>query len=320
MRVLLLILLIFTSTKLYSSADEPIVLPVNHWASQKLLIKIVGNKIEQLGYKVDYLPMNSTLELGALRKGFIHFQVELWQSHDDGPFMKAVSKGYVEDMGLHRAIGREDWWYPSYVKELCPGLPKWQALKKCSAIFSRQGSGSKGVYFTGPWNYRDAELIRALELNFTIERLDNAQQLWQELRAAEKNIKPIILLNWQPNWVDVRIKGDFIEFPDFEKSCEQDPSWGVNKEMTFDCGNPKVTLIKKAAWPGLKNRWPCVYQLLKKVNLTTEMIAEASALNSVDKNNEQQAITAWLAKFSDQSQDWLSFTCPKNVLGNPPLS
>jgi len=310
-QVSVLCLLLFFIFQAKSFTEEAVVLPLNHWSSQQLLTKIVGKKIEQLGYNVEYLPMSSTLELGALRKGLIHLQVEAWQSHEDGPFMTAVNKGYIEDMGLHSATGREDWWYPAYVKEMCPGLPKWQALKKCSAIFAREGSGSKGVYYSGPWNYRDAELVRASGLNFTIERFEKAQQLWQKLRAAQQKKQPIILLNWQPNWIFVRIEGEFVEFPEYERACEQDPAWGVNKEMAFDCGNPKVTLIKKSAWPGLKLKWPCVYQLLKRVNFSTEMIAEASALNGAEKKPEQQAISAWVAKFGQQSQDWLNFTCPK---------
>ncbi|ALO34224.1 glycine/betaine ABC transporter substrate-binding protein [Colwellia sp. MT41] len=318
MRVPSLFLLFFISFHAYSLAKEAIVLPLNDWASQRLLSKIVGDKIEQLGYPVEYLVISSINQMGALRKGLVHIQVEIWQTYDDGTFAQAVKAGYIEDLGLHSALGREDWWYPEYVEQLCPGLPAWQALKKCAEIFSGDSQSSKGVYYTGPWNYRDAALIRALGMNFTIERLGNAEQLWQKLRQAEKAKQAIVLLNWSPNWIDVRIKGHFIEFPEFEKACEQDASWGVNKEMYFDCGNPKVTYIKKAAWPGLKKRWPCVYQLLKKVNFTTEMIAEASALNGADKKTEQQAITAWLTKFSDQSQDWLSFTCPKNLLDNSP--
>ncbi|PKI14931.1 glycine/betaine ABC transporter substrate-binding protein [Colwellia sp. 12G3] len=287
-------------------------MPLNDWPSQRLLSKIVGAKIEQLGYPVEYLPISSINQIGALRKGFVHIQVEVWQTYDDGEFIKAVNKGYIEDLGLHSAFGREDWWYPEYVEELCPELPSWQALKNCTAIFSDDNHGTKGVYYTGPWNYRDAAMIRSLDINFTIERLADAEQLWQKLYQAEKTKQPIVLLHWSPNWVDVRIKGHFVEFPDYDKACEQDPAWGVNKEMLYDCGNPKVTLIKKAAWPGVKNKWPCVYQLMKKVNFTTEMISYASSLYGIEQKTEQQAIAIWIAKYGEQSKVWLEFSCPAN--------
>ena len=253
-------------------AKDPIVLPLNDWPSQRLLSKIVGDKIIQLGYPVEYMPISYINQIGALRQGYVHFQVEMWQTYGDGDLSQAIKKGYIEDMGLHTANGREDWWYPDYVEDFCPGLPDWQALKKCSDIFMDDDHGNKGVYYTGPWNYRDADMIRSLGLNFTIERLDNADQLWQKLHQAEKIKKPIILLHWSPNWIDMHIEGHFIEFPDFEVMCEKDPSWGVNKDMLYDCGNPKVTHIKKAAWPGVKQKWPCLYQLMKRINFTQSLI------------------------------------------------
>lgn len=312
MRAVLLTLVLFFSFVLTSSAEESIVLPLNDWPSQRLLSKIVGSKIEQLGYSVEYLPISSTNQMGALRKGFVHIQVEFWQTYNDGVFSKAVKNGYIEDLGLHTAFGREDWWYPDYVGKLCPELPDWQALKKCSSLFSDDSHGTKGVYYTGPWNYRDAAMIRSLGLNFAIERLTNAEQLGQKLYQAKKANKAIVLLHWSPSLIDTRIKGHFIEFPEFEPACENDASWGVNKEMLYDCGNPKKTYIKKAAWPGVKKKWPCVYQLMKKVNFTTEMIAQASILLGEEHKTEQQAKATWLAKYGEKSKVWLEFSCPDN--------
>jgi len=306
-----LFILLSLTTFLALASEKPIVLPLNDWPSQRLLSKIVGSKIEALGYKVDYLSISSVDQLGALRKGIVHLQVEMWQSFDDGLFMQAVAKGHIEDLGLHTAYGREDWWYPDYVAEQCPGLPDWRALNRCATLFSADGQSGKGVFYTGPWNYRDGELIRALALNFSIIRLENAEQIWQKLRTAISKKQAIVLLNWTPNWVDVRINGHFVNFPAFEVPCGKDPLWGINKKMTHDCGNPSVTYIKKAAWPGVKTQWPCIYQLLKRVDFTTEMIAEASALYGLEQRTEQQATKMWLEKYAQQSKDWLAFECPR---------
>ena len=301
-----LLSLVFSITSA-NSADK-IVLPLNHWASQQLLTKLVGNKIGQLGFAVDYLPIKADLQIGALRTGVIHIQVSVWQSQKDDELRQAVKRGLVEDMGAYSAIGREDWWYPEYVEKLCPGLPHWLALKECASLFGKGGKDGKGVFYTGPWNYRDAELIRALKLNFTITRLESADELWQRLKQAIENQEAIVLLNWTPSWLDVRLGGSFVEFPAFENACLEDPAWGVNKTMIHDCGNPKVTSLKKAVWPGLKDKWPCVYELMQQVDFTHEMIAEASALYGVEKKSEQEAINLWLEKFAGQS-DWLNFTC-----------
>jgi len=309
LRILFCIIISLIPIKLYASEEDTIVLPLNDWGSQRILTKLVGNKIKQLGYQVEYLPITSTLQLGALRKGVVHLQIELWQSHDDGDYFQAFAKGFIDDLGTHQAFGREDWWYPTYVEQYCPGLPNWQALKDCSAIFASETSQHKGVFYTGPWNYRDADLIRALELNFAIERLENAEQIWRRLQLAYEKKQPIIILNWTPNWLDVRVEGRFIEFPAYEKDCEKDPAWGVNKNMLYDCGNPKVTLIKKAAWPGLKDRWPCIYQLVKKINFTSEMIAQASSLSGPESQFQQVVMDEWLNKFKEENQPWLDHQC-----------
>lgn len=311
MRVLYVFFIFTFIFKAHAFNEDVVVLPLNDWPSQRLLSKIVGDKIAQLGYKVEYLPISSSDQMGAMRKGFVHLQVETWQTYDDGEFSKAIKNGYIEDLGLHTAFGREDWWYPDYVADLCPGLPSWQALKACSKIFSEGRQNNKGIFYTGPWNYRDAALIRALELDFTIARLSNAEQLLQKLLQAKKLKKPIVMLHWSPDWIDLHMKGHFIEFPEFEKACEKDPAWGINPNMLYDCGNPKKTYIKKSAWPGVKDKWPCVYSLMKKVNFTSEMISMASALYGVEKKSEQQAKALWLAKYEEQSRAWIDFSCPK---------
>jgi len=294
-----------------ASNNAVVVLPLNAWASQRVLTKVVAQKVENLGYKVEFVEIGSTDQWGALRQGIIHFQVEVWQSEQTGPFKIAVDKGFVIDVGSHQAVGREDWWYPEYVEKSCKGLPDWRALNECAAIFNGNKNTSKGIFYTGPWNYRDADLIRALKLNFSIERLKDAKSIWQKLNEAKSSNQPIVLLNWTPNWIDVRIKGKFVEFPQYEEACELDPTWGENKKMLHDCGNTQTTLLKKAAWPGLKSKLPCIYSLLKNINFTNDMISEASALVSADGFSEEQAVALWLKKYAKYNQQWLGFECPQ---------
>ncbi len=314
-RSVILVLFMFCWSVPYAgekSKHDTIVLPLNDWASQRVLTKVVAKKIEQLGYKVEFVEIGSINQWGALRKGIIHLQIEVWQSTPDGAFAIAVRKGFIEDLGEHSAQGREDWWYPIYAEKKCAGLPDWRALNRCASLFSHSSNGKKpgkGVFYTGPWNYRDADLIRALKLDFTIERLKNAEEIWEKLQLAKKDNRPVLLLNWTPNWIDARIEGRFVEFPAFTQECETDPSWGINKSLLYDCANPKVTLIKKAAWPNLKKQWPCIYQLIKKIDFSNEMISEASALRVADGLSEEQAVEAWLKKYAYQNLQWLNYEC-----------
>jgi glycine betaine/proline transport system substrate-binding protein len=112
-------------------------------------------------------------------------------------------------------------------------------MNKCSHLFSHGSLNGKGVYYTDLWDFGDADIIRALNLHLTITRLPEDKPIWKVLNVVITKQQPIMILNWPPNWTDVRIKGKFIDFPKYTVECESDPSWGINNSIVKDCGNPK---------------------------------------------------------------------------------
>ena len=110
-------------------SDQPIKVIVNNWTSQLVLANISGQLLEKLGYKVEYVPSHTQMQYTAMANGDMHFQVEVWEGTMAEPFGKQVERGAMLDAGSHDAVTREDWWYPLYVEEVCPGLPDWQALE-----------------------------------------------------------------------------------------------------------------------------------------------------------------------------------------------
>ena len=63
---------------------------------------------------------------------------------------EATATGKVENLGETGMSAIEEWWYPEYMKEKCPGLPDWEALKKCAEQFSTPETAPKGRYLGGP--------------------------------------------------------------------------------------------------------------------------------------------------------------------------
>lgn len=292
--------------------EKIIILPLNNWASQRVVSTALGQMIQLLGEPVEYKDISAVDQWGALPKGLIHIQLEVWQASMANDFERMVAQGHIIDMGLHSAVGREDWWYPLYVEKLCPGLPDWQAMNACSSLFSTPTSKGKGVYYAGPWDYGDGDIIRALELNFTIHRFENDRQVWQKLAQATKNKEAIMLLNWTPNWIDNEAIGNFVKFPDYSKACESDASWGINKNLVKDCENPSNGWLRKTASPELMKHWPCVYQLVKNIDLTNQMISDAAALVVVNGHSEEDAAKIWLKKYSSEVNNWLNVECKKS--------
>ena len=92
--------------------------------------------------------------------------------------------------------------------------------------------------------------IRALGLDFKLQRTKTADGLWRALRSALDSKRPILLFNWTPNWVEARVKGKFVEFPSYHPDCETKASWGVNSKMVMDCGKPEAGMVEKGCLGG----------------------------------------------------------------------
>lgn len=290
-------------------STEPIRIVTNDWTSQIVLSHISGEIFSYMGYSVEYSSLSTAKQWGALARGFDHVQVEVWEGTMADMFGRMVLEKKIIDAGSHSASTREEWWYPDYVEEQCPGLPDWRALKRCAQKFSTAETGGLGRYVAGPWEKPEAAKIRALNLGFQPIAVKKADDLWQELAKAEKNNLPIVLFNWTPNWVEDRYQGKFIEFPTYSPECETDPKWGVNPEYLYDCGNPSAGWLKKAAWSGMAKRWPCALETLKNIDFDNSTIARLSAQVDVDKLTHQQAAQQWLSENTSVWLEWISSEC-----------
>lgn len=290
-------------------SDSPIHIILNNWTSQIILARITGSIFQHQGYQVRYVQASANEQWGALALGIDHVQIEVKEGSMNDIFSRMLNEKLIVDMGSHVAKIREDWWYPAYVEELCPGLPDWQALNNCSQLFSLPGSQDQGVYFTGPWKNQDEARIRALNLNFQIEQLSSADELWLRFEEASISGQPIVFFNWSPNWIEARYEGRFVEFPAYSPECETDPSWGTNPEFHYDCGNPTNGWLKKVAWSGMQQSWPCAFKTLKNISFDNAMISTATAEVDVDKLSYQEAANNWLGEYKTLWHNWIPTEC-----------
>lgn len=286
---------------------EPIKLILNNWTSQVVLAHVTGELLQKMGYNVEYVPSDNQLQFQAMANGDAHMQVEVWEGTHITNFLKFVGEGTLLDAGTHLAITREEWWYPLYMEERCPGLPDWQALDACAELFATPETAPKGRYVGGPidWGKYHNERVESLGMNFHVFNVGQASTLWAELDAAYRRQEPVILFNWTPNWVEARYEGRFVDFPDYAPECWTDPSWGSNPDMLYDCGAPKTGWLKKAAWKGTQTTWPGAWRLLTMVNFTNPMIAQAAAFVDVDGMTPEDAAQAWLDNNESTWQAWV---------------
>ncbi len=298
---------LLSSPAIAQDSDDPMVIATHNWSSQIVMSYVVGGMYEQMGYEIEYTPTDSQTVYESIRLGDVTFELEVWEGAFGQSFNAALEKGGIVDAGDHNAVTREEWWYPSYVEEQCPGLPDWEALNACAELFSTPETAPKGRYLAGPvdWLKQDQERVDALGMNFTIVNAGSASALWAELKSASDRKAPIVLFNWTPNFIEAIYDGKFIEFPEYGKGCKDDPAWGMNAEMTHDCGNPADGYLKKAAWEGMQKNWPKAYEVLTKIDFSNAQIAQMAAMVDVDEMDAEDAAAKWLA---DNESVWKPWT------------
>ena len=288
-------------------STDPIKIVTNNWTSQLVLSNIVGQLLQQMGYNVEYKSSDTQLQYTAIPAGDMDFQVEVWEGSQADSFAKALAAGAV-DLGTHEAVTREEWWYPKYVREVCPGLPDWKALDACAAKFATAETGSKGR-FVGPpadWGKHYSERIQALNMNFQEVPVGQAATLWAELQAAYDRKEPVVLFNWTPNFIEAKFEGEFVEFPAYDKACHDDPKWGSNPDAIYDCGAPAKGYLKKAGSPNLAKTWPAAEAFLRKVNFSNAQIAAAAAMVDVEGMTPEDAAKKWIADNEATWKSWMN--------------
>lgn len=291
-----------------ADSSDPIIIPTHNWSSQIVMSHVVGKIFERMGNNVEYVSTDSQAVYEAVRLGDVHLELEVWEGAFGVAFEEALEKGGIHDAGDHDAVTREEWWYPAYVEEQCPGLPDWQALNECAELFATPATEPQGRFLGGPvdWLKHDAERVEALGMDFVVVNAGSASALWAELAAAERREQPIVLFNWTPNFIEALYEGKFVEFPPYQEGCKTDPAVGPNPDMTYDCGNPADGYLKKAAWDGMPDKWPNAYAVLRQISFTNAQIAEMAKLVDIDELEPEEAAEVWLEENEDVWKPWTS--------------
>ena len=289
-------------------STDPIIIPIHNWSSQIVMSNVVGQILESKGASVEYVTTDSQAVYESVRLGDVTLELEVWEGAFGASYRAALEKGGIVEVTDHNAVTREDWWYPLWTKEACPGLPDWEALNACAALFATPETGEMGRYLDGPvdWLKHGQERVAALDMNFVVVNAGSAAALWAEIAAAEADKRPIVVFNWTPNFAEAVWPGEFVEFPAWVDGCDVDPAVGPNPDALFDCGNPANGYLKIAAWDGMEAKWPAAYAVLQQVSFTNPQIAEMARLVDVDEMEPEEAAAVWLDANKDVWEPWVN--------------
>jgi glycine betaine/proline transport system substrate-binding protein len=169
-----------------AESQDPIKLTLHDWTGQLLTTQIMGEVLKKAGYNVEYVQADYIAQFAGLKTGDLHVAMEIWETTGREAMDEATATGSVVNLGETGMQAIEEWWYPSYMTEVCPGLPDWQALNDCAAKFATPETAPKGRYLGGPvtWGGFDDERVEALEMDFEVVHAGTDAALFAELESA----------------------------------------------------------------------------------------------------------------------------------------
>lgn len=290
-----------------AESSDPIKLTLHDWSGQLINTKIMGSILQEAGYNVEYVQADYIAQFAGLKTGDLHLAMEIWETTGREALDEATGSGKVVTIGETGLQAIEEWWYPSYMNERCPGLPNWEALKECADEFSTAETAPMGRYVGGPvtWGGFDEERVEALGLEFEVVHAGTDAALFAELESAYQRQAPIMLWVYVPHWAPAKYDGQFVEFPAYSAECYTDASVGVNPNMTHDCGKPRGP-IWKAAWAGLQDKWPGAHEIIKAYQINNKEMSAMVGQADLDGVKIDTVVAEWMTTNKGRWSGWIS--------------
>ncbi len=287
-------------------SQDPIKLTLNDWTGQLITTNIMAAILEEAGYNTELVQADYLAQFAGLETGDLDVAMELWATTAAEALNASLATGNTVNFGENGMKAKEDWWYPTYMKELCPGLPDYKALNDCADKFATAETAPKGRYLGGPvtWGGYDDERVKALGLNYDVVHAGTDAAMFAELESAYQRKAPILLWIYAPHWAPLKYEGEWVEFPPYEDACYTDPKWGSNPDAAYDCGKPTGP-VWKAGWVGLEGKWPGAAKAIRAFTLTNDEIGTMAGEVDVDGKSIDDVVDAWMDTNEAKWKGWI---------------
>ena len=300
-------LFVFSVTPIQADSEDPIKLTLHDWTGQLVTTNLMAEVLKKAGNNVDLVQADYIAQFAGLKTGDLHVAMEIWETTGRDAMDEATATGNVENLGETGMMAIEEWWYPLYMKEKCPGLPNWEALNDCAEAFSTPETAPKGRYVGGPvtWGGFDDERVEALELDYEVIHAGTDAALFAELESAYQRQAPVLLWVYSPHWAPAKYEGEWVEFPQYSSECYNDAATGVNPDLPYDCGKPTGP-IWKVAWSGVKDNWPDAYEVIKKFNIENDEMGAMITQIDLEGKKLEDVVAQWMADNEDRWSSWIN--------------
>ncbi|MEQ8653492.1 MAG: ABC transporter substrate-binding protein [Kiloniellales bacterium] len=289
-------------------SNDPIKLTLHDWTGQLITTQIMGEVLKKAGYNIDYVQADYIAQFAGLKNGDLDVAMEIWETTGRDAMDEATATGKVENLGETGMQAIEEWWYPLYMKEKCPGLPNWEALldEACAEAFSTAETAPLGRYLGGPvtWGGYDDERAMALELPIEVVHAGTDAALFAELESAYQRKAPVLLWVYAPHWAPVKYEGEWVAFPEYTAECYSDPAWGLNPDEAYDCGKPRGP-IWKVAWAGVKDKWPGAHKAIQAFTVNNDEMGAMVADVDLNGKTVDAVVDEWMAANEPRWSTWI---------------
>jgi len=286
---------------------DPIKLTTHDWTGQIVNTTIMGEVLKQAGYNIEYVQADYIAQFAGLKTGDLHVAMEIWETTGREAMDEATATGNVVNVGESGMMAVEEWWYPSYMEEVCPGLPNWEALNDCAQEFATPETAPLGRYLGGPvtWGGFDDERVEALGMDFEVVHAGTDAALFAELESAYQRKAPIVLWLYDPHWAPTKYEGSFVEFPAYSSECYSDPSVGMNPSAAYDCGKPTGP-IWKVAWSGVADKWPGAAAAIEAFTISNADVGSLVAKVDLEGVSIEDVVAEWMAANEATWSTWIN--------------
>lgn len=275
--------------------NDPIKLAVLEWTGQHVTTHVVGQLLQKLGYKVEYVTAGNFPEFSGLSDGSLDASVEVWMNNVGDIFPKALKAKKIVDVGPLKLETREGWIYTEATAKACPGLPDWKALEKpdCVKALSTPETFPNGRLLDYPadWGSRAATIIKDNGMPYTAIPAGSEGALVSELTSADAAKQPLLMMFWGPHYALAEVKVGWVKMP----PCKI--------QNNAHCINPPA--VDKIVWSGFEKKWPAAYELIKHAEMHAE--PQQKMMLAVDKKGQDiNAVTkAWIDANPAIWQPWI---------------
>jgi len=286
---------------------DPIKLTTHDWTGQIVNTYIMGEVLKKAGYNIEYVQADYIAQFAGLKTGDLHVAMEIWETTGREAMDEATATGNVVNVGESGMMAVEEWWYPSYMEEVCPGLPNWEALNDCAQEFATPETAPLGRYLGGPvtWGGFDDERVEALGMDFEVVHAGTDAALFAELESAYQRKAPIVLWLYDPHWAPTKYEGSFVEFPAYSSECYSDPSVGMNPSAAYDCGKPSGP-IWKVAWSGVADKWPGAAAAIEAFTISNADVGSLVAKVDLEGVSIEDVVAEWMAANEATWSTWIN--------------